>query len=220
MAFSGWPKAAFDFYAGLEADNSRPYWQAHKNTYDDAVKAPFLELAPSIEKEFGPLRVFRPYRDTRFAKDKSPYKTAAAAVTEGEGGARFYLSIGAEGLYVGAGYYHLESDQLERWRIAVADARTGPALEKVMRALTAKKYDLASRDALKRAPRGYPIDHPRIDLLRRKGLHAGREFGTPKWLSTKAARDRIVQVWRDTKPMNTWLDKHVGPSELAPAEFD
>src|SRR5262245_27923437 len=69
MAFSGWPKTAFTFYEGLEADNSRAYWHANKATYDNDVKAPFAELSAQVEKEFGPLRVFRPNRDTRFAKD-------------------------------------------------------------------------------------------------------------------------------------------------------
>jgi uncharacterized protein (TIGR02453 family) len=220
MAFSGWPARALDFYVGLEADNTRAYWQAHKDVYESDVKAPFLALAEVVEKEFGPLRLFRPYRDTRFAKDKTPYKTAAAAVTEGPGGTHYYVSLSAEGLYAGAGYYHLMPDQLERYRVAVADDRSGPALEKVLVELARKRYETASADALKTAPRGYPKDHPRVALLRRKGLHAGRQFAPAKWLATKAALDRILDVWRGTAPMNRWLDKHVGPSELAPPEPD
>ena len=92
------------------------------------MKAPFLALSDEIEREFGPLHVFRPNRDIRFAKDKSPYKTAAAAVTESEGGAAYYVQISSEGLYVGSGYYHLAPDQLERYRAAVADPKTGPKL--------------------------------------------------------------------------------------------
>ena len=219
--FSGWPAGVVDFYAGLEADNSRAYWLAHKAVYDNDVKAPFLALSDLVEKEFGPLRVFRPNRDIRFAKDKSPYKTAAAAVTEGSGGTHYYVSVGAEGLYAGAGYYHLMPDQLERFRAAVADARSGPALEKALAELHRKKFDTRPGfDSLKTAPRGYPKDHPRIELLRRKGLHAGRQYAPAKWLSTKAALDRIVDVWRGTQPMNRWLDKHVGPSDEAPAEPD
>ena len=144
------------------------------------MKAPFLALSELVEKEFGPLRVFRPNRDIRFAKDKSPYKTAAAAVTEGPGGTHYYVSVSAEGLYVGAGYYHLMPDQLERFRAAVADARSGPALEKALAELHRKKLrHRAGFDSLKTAPRGYPKDHPRIELLRRKGLHAGRRTRRP-----------------------------------------
>ena len=216
MTFRGWPTEALDFYVGLEADNSRQYWLAHKAVYDESVKAPFLELSEAVEREFGPLRVFRPNRDIRFSKDKSPYKIAAAAATEGEGGAAYYVQISSGGLYVGSGYYHLMPDQLERYRVAVADARTGPKLATAVAAVRKQRYNVDSRDALSRAPRGYPQDHPRIELLRKKGMHAGKEFGAPGWLQTKGAFDRIVKTWRDAAPMNRWLDKHVGPSTLAP----
>ena len=102
-------------YVGLGANNSTDVFQAHKAAYDECVKAPFLALSDAIEREFGPLHVFRPNRDIRFAKDKSPYKTAAAAVTESEGGAVLRRSSSSEGLYVGSGYYHLAPDQLERF---------------------------------------------------------------------------------------------------------
>jgi uncharacterized protein (TIGR02453 family) len=218
MTFRGWPKEALDFYVGLEADNSRQYWLAHKAIYDESVKAPFLELSDAVEREFGPLRVFRPNRDIRFSKDKSPYKIAAAAATEGEGGAAYYVQISSGGLYVGSGYYHLMPDQLERYRVAVADARRGPKLAAAVAALRKQRYGVDSRESLKSAPRGYPPDHPRIDLLRHKGMHAGKEFGAPGWLRTKAALDRIVKTWRDAGPMNRWLDQNVGPSTLAPPE--
>jgi len=106
MSFKGWPDAALEFYVGLEADNSKAYWTAHKDVYEGSVKEPFQALSEAVEREFGPLRVFRPYRDTRFSKDKTPYKTAAAAVTESQGGAAYYVMINAEGLYAGSGYYH------------------------------------------------------------------------------------------------------------------
>ena len=220
MTFKGWPKDALDFYVGLEADNSRTYFLAHKETYDQCVKAPFLALSEEIEREFGPLHVFRPNRDVRFAKDKSPYKTAAAAVTESEGGAAFYVQISGEGLYVGSGYYHLASDQLERYRAAVADAKSGPKLAAAVAALRKNRYEVASRESLQRAPRGYPPDHPRVDLLRMKGMHVGRTFGAPAWVHSSRALERIVTAWRDAAVANRWLDKYVGPSTQAPPEPD
>src|SRR5579862_4590756 len=152
MTFKGWPQDALDFYVGLEADNSRTYFLAHKEMYDECVKAPFLALSDEIAREFGPLHVFRPNRDVRFAKDKSPYKTAAAAVTESEGGAAYYVQISSEGLYVGSGYYHLAPDQLERFRAAVADSKTGPPLAAAVAGLRKNRYEVASREALQRAP--------------------------------------------------------------------
>ncbi len=220
MTFTGWPDAALEFFVGLEADNSKAYWQAHRATYDECVKAPFLELSAAVAREFGPLHVFRPNRDTRFSKDKTPYKTAAAAVTESEGGASYYVQVSAVGLYVGSGYYHLQSDQLQRFRDAVADSRRGPKLAAAVDALRRQRYEVAARDSLKRAPRGFDPDHPRVDLLRMKGIHVGRNFGAPRWLHTTAAADRIVTAWRAAAPVNRWLDRHVGPSTLAPPEPD
>lgn len=220
MTFRGWPQDALEFYEGLEANNSKTYWLTHKTTYDECVRAPFVELSESVEREFGPLRVFRPNRDVRFSKDKSPYKTAAAAATESDGGAAYYVQISSGGLYVGSGYYHLATDQLERYRVAVADSRSGPQLARAVAAIRKQKYSVDSRDSLTRAPRGYPQDHPRIELLRYKGMHAGREFGGPRWLHSAGALDRIVTTWRDAGPMNRWLDKHVGPSTLPPPEPD
>ena len=220
MTFRGWPQDALDFYSGLEADNSKTYWLAHKPTYDECVKAPFLALSDEIEREFGPLHVFRPNRDIRFAKDKSPYKTAAAAVTESEGGAAYYVQISSEGLYVGSGYYHLAPDQLERYRAAVADSKSGPKLAAAVAGLRKNRYEVASRESLQRAPRGFAPDHPRVELLRMKGMHVGRTFGAPAWVHTSRALDRIVTAWRDAASANRWLDKYVGPSTIAPPEPD
>ena len=220
MSFSGWPPAALKFYDDLQANNSRAWWLEHKSTYDDSVKEPFLALSQLIEREFGPLHLFRPNRDTRFAKDKTPYKTAAAAVTESQGGSHYYVQISAEGLYAGSGYYHFAPDQLERYRAAVADARKGAAFAKAVDTVRKQRYEIGTRDVLKRVPRGYDADHPRADLLKCKGIHIGRSFGAPRWLRTAAARDKIVAAWRDAAPVNRWLDRNVGASTLPPPEPD
>jgi uncharacterized protein (TIGR02453 family) len=215
MAFRGWPAEALDFYRGLEADNSKAYWQANKDRYETAVKAPFEALMADLDAEFGPMRLFRPYRDVRFSKDKSPYKTAAAAYGEREGGAGYYVQLSATGLYAGSGYYHMAPDQLARFRMAIDDD-TGDELERICGAMEKKGYDLGAVDQLKTAPKGYPRDHPRLALLRRKGLATGKTFPPAGWLHTAKAEARIVSAWRDADPVNTWLDTHVGPSTLPP----
>lgn len=218
MAFSGWPAEALDLYAGLELDNTRAYWTAHRDVYERAVRAPFAALSDEVTREFGPLHLFRPNRDVRFSKDKSPYKTAAGAVTESEGGAAYYLQISAVGLFVGSGYYVLAPDQLERWRAAVADSRTGARIAREVGALRARRYEIAAHASLKTAPRGWPKDHPRVELLRQKGLTVGRTFAPARWLHSRGALERILTVWRDAGPVNRWLDRHVGPSRDAPSE--
>ena len=149
------------------------------------MKAPFLELSGADREGVRAAARVPPNRDTRFSKDKTPYKTAAAAVTESEGGAAYYVQISAEGLYVGSGYYHLQSDQLQRFRDAVADNRTGPKLATAVDALRKQKYEVDARESLKRVPRGYRPrpsarrvaaheGHPRRPHVRRAPLAAHR----------------------------------------------
>src|SRR5579872_6360599 len=124
MPFRGWPAAAVEFFEGLEADNSKAYWQAHRSQYDELVLRPMEELLADLAPKFGDGKIFRPYRDTRFSADKSPYKTNIAATLAAGG----YVSFSADGIGVGAGYYMMASDQLERFRRAVAADTTGEAL--------------------------------------------------------------------------------------------
>jgi len=219
MAFTGFPAAAFDFYARLELENNRSFWLANKSVYDTAVKSPIAELSEAVARRYGPLHLFRPNRDVRFSKDKSPYKTAAGAVTETDGGAAYYVQVSAEGMFVGCGMYHMATDQLERWRAAL-DGRAGTKIAEIVAGLRAGGYEIGAMESLKTAPRGFPKDHPRIDLLRMKGLTMGRSFPVAKWMHTAKCLDRIVAVWDDAKPMNTWLGRNVGPSTLAPPEPD
>ena len=79
MAFSGWPEEALDFYDGLAADNTKTYWTEHKAFYTDKVLGPMTELTEELAAEFGEPKIFRPYRDVRFSRDKSPYKTHIGA---------------------------------------------------------------------------------------------------------------------------------------------
>jgi uncharacterized protein (TIGR02453 family) len=214
--FTGFPVEALEFYEGLEADNSRTYWQAHKAVYDQHVRGPMEALIAAFP-EHDSWKVFRPYRDVRFSKDKTPYKTHIGAVTETEAGALFYVQLGAQGLFVAAGYHQMRPDQVERFRLAVADVKTGPELEPILHTLEKAGYVLGG-EALKIIPRGYPKDHPRARWLRHKGLTAAKTFPLSRWLHTKAVVGRVRSAWADALEMNAWLDRHVGPSTLPPDE--
>lgn len=208
MTFRGWPAEAIEFFEGLAADNSKAYWQDHKADYEKLVRAPMEELLRELESGFGPGKIFRPYRDLRFSKDKAPYKTNIAATVENGG----YISFSAEGLGVGSGYYMPAPDQLERYRSAVADDKTGPQLVKLVEKLRKSEYEVNGHDALKTAPKGYPKDHARIELLRQKGIIVWKQWPVAAWMGTGQAKKRIVEVFNAAKPMNAWLDAHVGPS--------
>ena len=127
MAFSGFPVEGIEFYEQLDADNSRTFWQANKARYDEVVKQPMVELTETLA-EFGPFHLFRPYNDLRFSKNKPPYKTQQGAYGESEGGAGYYVQFSAAGLMVGAGYYAMAKDQLERFRTAIDGDATGSEL--------------------------------------------------------------------------------------------
>jgi|SRR5450755_5435 uncharacterized protein (TIGR02453 family) len=207
MAFDGWPEEALDFYEGLEADNTKTYWMAHQGIYETKVRGPMTELLDELGADFGPTKIFRPYRDVRFSKDKSPYKTAIAA-TVGDG----YVHLSASGLAAGNGMYAMAPDQLERYREAVASDLAGAELERLISSVRGHGIDVRGHETLKTAPRGYPSDHERIGLLRCKGLIAWQEWPVEAWLGTAGAKQRVAGFLTATQPLADWLAAHVGSS--------
>src|SRR5581483_7526941 len=205
MTFSGWPAEALEFYDGLLADNSKTYWTEHKHVYDDMVLRPMTELTEELAERFGEPKIFRPYRDVRFSKDKTPYKTAIGAVIGSTG----YVQLSAEGLGAGAGMWHMEPDQLARYREAVADDKTGAELARIVASTEKAGLSIHGHGVLKSAPRGYPADHPRVELLRYKGLTAWQQWPVEPWLGTPAAKDHIVDFFRTTSALRSWLHTHV-----------
>jgi len=221
MAFRGFPPEGMEFFAKLAANNSREFWLANKATFEAAVRDPLHAFLDEVAGEFGTFHLFRMNRDVRFSKDKSPYKTAQGGVTETEGGATHYIQLGADGLFVGGGMYHLAKDQLAAFRKAVADDRAGPELERAIASVRKANIEVSHgyEQPLATAPKGYPKDHPRIELLRWKGVIAHKHLGAPAWLHTKRAGTEVVKVWRAAAPLLGWLDTNVGPSTLPPPEF-
>src|SRR3954469_2308892 len=142
VSFIGIPTAALDFYEDLEADNSKAFWTAHKQVYDEQVKAPMEALAHELGKQFGEAKLFRPYRDVRFAKDKTPYKTHQGVYFAESG---LYLHISAAGLFVGGGYWDTSSAQVERLRRAIADDVAGPELERILAGVRRKKLEIGGQ---------------------------------------------------------------------------
>ena len=210
MTFRGWPAEALEFFDGLEADNTKAYWQDHKATYDACVKAPMEALLADLAPEFGEGKIFRPYRDVRFSPDKTPYKTHMGATLACGG----YVELSAEGLAAGRGYWHMQSDQLARFRAAIDDDLTGKPLVDSLVVLRKKGIEPIAIGELKTAPRGFPKDHPRIDLLRKKGLATWLRWPVAAWLGTAKAKERIVTFLRDSAPVYEWLEANVGPSTM------
>ncbi|WP_372735079.1 DUF2461 domain-containing protein [Nocardioides sp.] len=212
-AFTGFPVAALDFYDDLEADNTKSFWEANKPVYDEAVRAPMTALMESLAPEFAPdhksVKIFRPYRDVRFSKDKTPYKTAQGAFIQTAPASGFYLQLGAGGVLTGAGFYDADAARLAAFRDAIVDEATGTKLARIITKLEKAGFTRGG-DTLKTSPRGYDADHPRIDLLRHKSLTLGRDLGFGPEISTPGLLDQVREDWRKLRPFVDWIVANTG----------
>ncbi len=224
LDFDGFGPQAVSYWNELQANNTKEFFAAHRDVYDDDIREPLERLLAEAADEFGDNgKVFRPHRDVRFSKDKSPYKLHCGAVigedaagrTSGGTTSVFYTHVSASGLFTASGCYMMSRDQLQRFYAAIDDEQSGTELVRVVSDATAQGVDVGG-SALKTAPRGYPADHPRIELLRHKSLTISQEFGPDNdFIFTADALHKITAVWRQAAPMNAWLATHVGPVQLA-----
>ena len=203
--FVGFPAEAIEFFKSLALHNNREWFQAHKDAYERTCKEPMKNLMAELEPQFGTSKISRINRDMRFTRDKSPYRTYIAAGIGGN-----YISLSPEGLYVGAGIYKPEPPALQRFRSAIDRDESGRELQKIVTSLRRKGYVVDTHEKLALAPKGYAADHPRIELLRMKGIFAGKTFAPAAWFSSRKAIARIRRVMTDIQPLGDWLRRHVG----------
>jgi uncharacterized protein (TIGR02453 family) len=213
MAFSGFAPEAFAWYEGLARDNSKAYFTRTRAVYESTARGELEALFDELATEFGgTARLFRQQRDIRFTPDKSPYKDRTYGVLVGAPSS-YYAELSARGLYAGSGYHQLMRDQLDRFRAAIDDDGSGRELVLAVRSVEAAGLEIAGA-SLKTAPRGYPREHPRIELLRRKALFAGRRLAPARGgIGRDAALDHVASTWRAAGPLNEWLDANVGASD-------
>jgi uncharacterized protein (TIGR02453 family) len=202
--FEGIPREAFTFFEGLASHNTREWFQANKDVYERACRKPMQSLLAELAPTYGSGKLTRINRDMRFARDQAPYKTFIASGV----GSKYYVSLSKDGLYVGTGIYMPDGPTLRRLREAIAADASGRKIATIVAGLRRKKYSVATHETSAHAPRGYDANHPRIELLRMKDLHAGKQL-TPSSLSTRKAIDRVVAVMADIKPLSDWLERHV-----------
>jgi uncharacterized protein (TIGR02453 family) len=203
--FEGFSPDATTFLAGLAANNNRDWFQTHREAYEQTVREPMKALVAEFAPRFGPARISRINRDNRFFKDRPPYKTHIDA---GVGG--YYLSLSAHGFYVGTGFYMPESSVLEKFRAAIDRNASGKELVAIIAGLRRKGYRVDTHERLASAPRGYAKDHPRLDLLQMKDIHAGLLMPPGPALSSRKLFDRITKTMTDLKPFRAWLKRYVG----------
>jgi uncharacterized protein (TIGR02453 family) len=207
--FTGFTEAALDFYDDLEIDNTKSFWEAHKDVYQASVKAPITALVTALESDFGAAKVFRPFRDVRFAKDKTPYKTHQGAYVGVGPACGWYVEIAARGVRTGAGFYDASASDLGRIRASIANELTGDQLGKILAKLKRAGFTVGG-DRLKTSPRGYDADHPRIELLRHRSLTVTKDYGFEPIIHTPEFVDAVRADWKAARPLVEWVAARLG----------
>jgi uncharacterized protein (TIGR02453 family) len=211
MGFEGWPPDALAFLEELEADNDRDWFHANRARYEAHVAGPARALGADLAA-FGPAKVFRPFNDVRFHPGP-PIKEHVGVVLGDGGGGVGYVQLSLDGLMVAAGLYAPARDQLDRLRRAIDAPRTAAPLTRALRTAGAAGLEPGPPD-LKRAPRGYPVYHPRIELLRRRGMTVRHVAPIGPWLHGPEAGAHVRGLLDAAAPLVAWLRTNVGPSQL------
>jgi uncharacterized protein (TIGR02453 family) len=210
--FHGFSAQVFEWFEGLERDNSRAYFGATRELYESEIRGGLTALLDELAADFGGTsRVFRQQRDLRFSADKTPYKTRTYGVLLGgpQAAAGLYAELSSRGLYAGSGYHRMARDQLARYRDAVVHEPTGTALAAALRAAEDAGLEVVG-SSLRTGPRGYPRDHARGDLLCRTALVAGHRLPASRGIARDAALGHVAGSWRGAAPLTAWLDANVG----------
>jgi uncharacterized protein (TIGR02453 family) len=208
MTFTGFGSDARVFLSDLAKNNSRQFFDAHRQQYDDAIRRPMEDLLEEAEATYGPGRVMRPNRDVRFSADKSPYKTSASMWAGTVGGV--YLSLTAQHLTAGGGIYEPSRDQLARARAAIDSVPAAASrLTEIIDSLASAGFEMAG-PSLTTAPRGYDRDHPQIELLRLK------HYAALTTLPVTAAPDEIRHAWRAVEALLDWGHTYVKAAQSWP----
>lgn len=207
--FTGLPAEAFEFYDRLASDNTRTWWQKNRGDYERFVREPLAQLVGELAAEFGEAKLFRPYRDARFSKDRTPIKDHQGAFVGVEDATGYYVQVSADGVLVAGGWYAPEGQQIPRFREAV-DSAVGAELERTVTSL--RRRFQVDGNPLKTQPRGYDVGHPRIELLRCRMLTVSRTYPVATWMGTRKALTTVRSDWRAMRPLVEWLADHVGPA--------
>lgn len=208
MAFTGIPVAALDFYDDLEMDNSRTFWQEHREVYEQSVKAPMKALLETLAPEFGEGKLFRPHRDVRFSKDKTPYKTHQGVFVSTGPAAGHYCQVDAAGVMIAAGWYAADAPTLAAIRHHIdADGRR---LASLVKRLARTGWEIGG-DRLVTKPRGWPVDHPYIELLRHKTLTVQKRYDNDPVTETAGFADVVAKDWRTSRPLLDWMVQALKP---------
>ena len=217
--FAGFDRDAMQFLHELTLEMNREWFEANKARYHarwvEPMTALLGEVAGRLAKVYAPIKVqppklFRIYRDTRFSKDKAPYKThVAGTIPLREGCTALYMHIGVDEEFVGVGTYYFEDSQLPRWRKLVAADKTGKEIAGIVTKLRKHGYTAGGHEDYKKVPKGFAPDHPRAELLKMRGLTAGFPAMPKGLLHKQALAEWLTQHAKATAPLVAWLHRNV-----------
>ncbi|MFC4951156.1 DUF2461 family protein [Pseudonocardia sp. GCM10023141] len=207
---NGWPIEAPTLLAEIAADNTLEFWRANRERHEELVLAPMRELAVALAVDFGQLRVLRPQVNRRFRPEVPPFRTDTGGVATTGGGSLLGVVLSATALSASGGIWGFDRAQLQRFRAAV-DGPPGADLEAVLTATPG--FEVHRGRALASAPRGWSSGHPRIALLRHRGLQLTRSWELGPWLESGEPLRRVRAAWHALAPLLGWLDEHVGAAD-------
>ena len=222
--FPGFSPDLIVFLRNLRDNNTTGWFNAHRDSYENYLLDPAREFILALGERLREVvpdiiydprinrSIFRLNRDTRFSADKTPYKTHLALwFWEGAGKRMdcpgFYFHLEPDSIMLGTGIYCFNPKLLERYREAVADKRTGVALERAIKNVSANGGYRLGGEHYKRVPRGYDANHERAGLLRYNGLYVGSEDPVPQEIFTPAILEYCVERFNAMMPVHRWLVK-------------
>jgi uncharacterized protein (TIGR02453 family) len=221
MAFSGFADKDAKFFRALAKNQSRTWFQAHKAEFEEGYQSPLKELLAEVRdgidsaykhSELEEPKLFRIFRDVRFSKDKTPYKTHASGIIQTKRQGKItevpmalYFHVGQPNSFAAAGHYMMDPRSLAGFRNAVADEKRGKELVKLLGSLEKKGFTVRSYDSYKRIPKGFDEEHPRAEHLKRKGLTVGFPELPKGILASHKLVPWVVKHAKAAAPLVEWL---------------
>lgn len=220
--FTGFPPGAFEWFRHIAGNNNKTWFEAHKSEYVENLQRPAQAFVVALGERLTSViptigydprlhrgSLMRIYRDIRFSKDKSPYKTHIGANfwdgERGAGGSGFHFWMDAEGARLYVGYHEFSKPMLETYRTAVDDHRQGTQLQAVVKQLQQTEGFGVGGEQYKRVPAGYDAHHPRADLLRYKSLHGHSPHLELETLQSPKLVDRCFDYAGTLLPLHRWF---------------
>jgi uncharacterized protein (TIGR02453 family) len=224
--FNGFNRKTFKFFKDLEENNTREWFEEHRSIFEKNVMEPAQEFVMEMGERLKSISpkivaipktdksIFRIYRDVRFSKDKTPYKTHLGIFFwEGPrkklGNPGYYLQLDKSSILIAGGLYTLPSDLLKLYRDAVSDSQKGTEIAKILKKVTKNPSYKLGGTHYKRVPKGYDPGHANLDLLLHNGLYVYYEGPIPKEVYSSDFLDYSFGIFKDMLPLHNWLRDNI-----------